>query len=360
MKSKEEIREIFKKCYLTEAFAKADWYYKDRNVFIQTYGNFPIVYTLTSSEEKETNNDESQDESPKYYLGGGLNTVEDCRSIYNVNISATKKNICKAKKIWEIEGCVFFEDCMVDINTNCIYSLYESFPQSIQNCLVKNNKEHKINYVYKTHYGYETKDLKINNQITELYDNYNDDLPHEQLTNFINGQNSGISILYGAPGTGKTSYIRYLIGQNPNIDFYWLDQSAFYEMNNADFIEFLCEMKDSVVILEDCECILKSREETPNTVLSSILNLSDGMLGDSLNLKFICTFNTDLQSLDKALLRKGRLKMQYEFKELTKDKVSHLFEKLNITDTPKSMAICEVYNLHEDNGTIKERKKIGF
>ena len=32
--------------------------------------------------------------------------------------------------------------------------------------------------------------------------------------------------------------------------------------------------------------------------MSTILNLTDGLLGDGLKLKFICTFNTDINQID--------------------------------------------------------------
>lgn len=361
MITKNNIREILKECYLSDAFAKADYTYKSKNIFIKIYGSFPYVHHLSSSSKKNENELLEEGESIGLYPTYNVDSIQTKKNtIYDVNMEATRQRFEKIDTIFEAENHLFFDTFVFD-NCNCIiYSIDEEIPQLMKDNIVYNTKEHKIKYVYKTHYGYETKDLKINNQIKNLFDNYNDTLPHQSLTDFINGGDSGISILYGAPGTGKTSYIRYLIDQNPNRDFYWLDQSAFYEMNNADFIEFLCDIKDSVVILEDCECILKSREETPNTVLSSILNLSDGMLGDSLCLKFICTFNTDLQSLDKALLRKGRLKMQYEFENLSKDKVAKLFEKLGIEETPTEMAICDVYNIDTNNGIKKETKKIGF
>ena len=86
--------------------------------------------------------------------------------------------------------------------------------------------------------------------------------------------------------------------------------------------------------------------------------------GDSLNLKFICTFNADISSIDKALLRKGRLKVKYEFGKLTKDKATALAVKLGKTEpVTEDMALCDVYNLGTDNGGEQiesDRPKIGF
>ena len=52
------------------------------------------------------------------------------------------------------------------------------------------------------------------------------------------------------------------------------------------------------------------------------------MLADSFKFKILCTFNADVAKIDKALLRKGRLKIDYEFKELTPAKTAALASKL--------------------------------
>lgn len=151
-----------------------------------------------------------------------------------------------------------------------------------------------------------------------------------------------------------------MIKDNPDTNFYWLDSSMFSMINSTEFMEFLLDCKGGVFILEDCESILKDRETNYNNLITPILNISDGMLGDSLQLKFICTFNTDINNVDEALLRKGRLSLKYEFKKLNKERVQKLFDKLNIEATAtEDMSLCDVYNYETETGQ-KEKKKIGF
>lgn len=354
MKSLEEIRDIFKECYLGSVFAKAETSYIKKHLFIRIYGHYPYVFSMTNQTNKEGNDEE------ELYMSSYKSIDEN--SIYNVNISDTRKNIKNIPNTINMNGIIFGENFMFDPSYSQILTLENKLPKEVEDALVINNRENKIKYVYKTNYGYETKLLDVKSQNIDIKTNYNDNLPHTEITDFINSKDSGISILYGEAGTGKTSYIRHLIDKNPHKEFYWMDQSAFYEMNSADFIEFLCDMKNSIIILEDCEVILKSREDGMNSVLSAILNLSDGILGDSLNIKFICTFNTSLNKIDKALLRKGRLKMQYEFKKLSKEKVQHLFEILGIPGEAKEeLPLCEVYNFLKHNKVEEDKpKKIGF
>ena len=193
--------------------------------------------------------------------------------------------------------------------------------------------------------------------------NYNDDFEptHQKITELIHDDQSSIMILHGKPGTGKTSYIRDLIAQNEDIKFYWIDSSMFNYIDTSEFIEFIASCKNAVFILEDSEALLTSRDETHNPAMQSLLSISDGMLGDSLKLKFICTFNTDVQNIDNAITRKGRMKIKYEFKDLSVDKVKDIFKTMGIDDNlAKPMPLCDVYNFLDDNGAETKKKKIGF
>ena len=66
-----------------------------------------------------------------------------------------------------------------------------------------------------------------------------------------------------------------------------------------------------------------------NSNLAMILNITDGILGESLGIQIIATFNTDVQNIDPALKRKGRLKSAYEFKALSPEKANVLLGENN-------------------------------
>lgn len=67
------------------------------------------------------------------------------------------------------------------------------------------------------------------------------------------------------------------------------------------------------IVIEDAEDLLVSRDTNHNSGISMLLNLTDGLLGQSLGIQVICTFNTHVSNIDRALLRKGRLIALYEF-----------------------------------------------
>lgn len=211
--------------------------------------------------------------------------------------------------------------------------------------------------------GFSTNTLLIKTVDLNVKENYNDDLPDDKIKEFLQAENeSGLLILHGKPGTGKTTYIRNLIRELSDKDFLILDSSVFDNITDSSFIQLLLEYKDCVVILEDCESMLADRTDG-NNKMASLLNLSDGILGDAFNLKFICTFNADINRIDQALLRKGRMKVKYEFKKLSKDKVKVLSDKykLNIPeDKITDMYLSDIFNYNSDNGAQKDVKKIGF
>ena len=203
--------------------------------------------------------------------------------------------------------------------------------------------------------------MKVSDLSTEenFLDNYNDDFPWNKIIDFCESDKSGIAILHGIPGTGKSSAIRHLISTS-DCSFYWLDQSMLSNINNTDFINFLIDHKKATFIMEDCEYLLHSREQGGNGLISSLLNLSDGILGDSLKIKFLCTFNSDLRQIDNALLRKGRLKIKYELKELSVDKTNVLLQRLGHEPQNKALPLCEIYNYKIENGNKVKTSKIGF
>lgn len=198
---------------------------------------------------------------------------------------------------------------------------------------------------------------------------YNSDLPHKEIIKNIKSDQGGFFIFHGIPGCGKSTYIKYLIDtmSKKDINFYIVPQDIMLGYPEL-FRKFLLENTDvqnKIFILEDCEKIITSRDKAGGNnsiVLSELLNISDGILGDFLKAKFICTFNTDLTNIDKALLRKGRLLMKYEFKPLYGEKLYDLAKDLKIENLEKKeMSLAEIFNHNEDNGfTDEERKRIGF
>jgi len=75
----------------------------------------------------------------------------------------------------------------------------------------------------------------------------------------------------------------------------------------------------------------------------------------------ICTFNTDLGKIDKALLRKGRIITKYEFKDLDVKKANKLAEKNGLESKfTKNVPLAEIFNQDDDDYVSTQNKTIGF
>jgi ATP-dependent 26S proteasome regulatory subunit len=206
--------------------------------------------------------------------------------------------------------------------------------------------------------------MKITSPRLNIEDNYNNDfIPvHKEITRRLAQRNDkGLVILHGKPGTGKTSYIRYLITTlEKNVIF--LPPNMADVITNPGFMSILINHPNSVFVIEDAENIVMDRNSEGNSPVSALLNISDGLLSDCLNIQIVCSFNTDISKVDTALMRKGRLIAKYEFKELETEKAQLLSDKLLFhTKINKPMTLTEIYN--QDQMSFqqpKQREAIGF
>ena len=214
-------------------------------------------------------------------------------------------------------------------------------------------------------YHYNTKPVKLKKPNLNISTHYNDDLEElhfKILANLKKKNTKGLYLFYGAPGTGKSTYIRYLI-HHLKKKVIFISPALAGDLNSPQFSAFLTENMNSVIIIEDAEELIVSRDRKPNSSISTLLNLSDGLLAESLGIQIIASFNTNITNVDKALLRKGRLTALYEFKELSLLKSASLIASIGFQhcEVTKSMTLAEIYNIEETSYQLKpQRNAIGF
>ena len=215
--------------------------------------------------------------------------------------------------------------------------------------------------------GFVLEDLEIRKRLDgkDILDNYNDDFAkaNDVINECIDEDKRGLILLHGIPGSGKTSYIKHLITKSGNRKIVYIPPHLAVSIASPHFISFVkSELANSVLVIEDAEQILLSREniESHKEAVSNILNMTDGILADALNILIICTFNTDMENIDSALRRKGRMMLQYKFTELTVDKTNALTEKLYGKKINKALPLSEIFNLDYDLITPTEKPKVAF
>lgn len=345
--------------------------------YLSTYNQVPnkFEYTVPDSMEIESSEIKIEAIADKFKRIDGVRkynemTVEEPSEVkkgklefYNYDVElGGYLSVAADDKIFLIKKngiTVYYKDDVLEDLIKLVQDVFASFPKKRVE-----EKKGKINLIKVYQGDYYTSENDVKPMIVDIDENYNDDFKkiHQDTVDFLNDRSSGLLLFYGKPGAGKTSYIRHLCSTVPK-EYIVVPNSIASRLGDPDLISFITDHTDSVFILEDCEQLLEDRADNVfNSSINTILNMSDGLLSDVCNIKFICTFNAPINKIDPALLRKGRCIAKYEFKELCEEKVKALNDKYNLGHKEiKPMTLAEVYNPDTPDYTEnREVCKIGF
>lgn len=184
---------------------------------------------------------------------------------------------------------------------------------------------------------------------------------YEGLFKKLKSDKKGLVLLHGEPGSGKTFLIRHLLQKlaKTKKKVLYFPPTMIEVITDPAFFNFITTWtmdngKNSVLLIEDAEPLLTSRESGRNMGITNLLNLTDGILNDILSIQIIATFNTNLNDLDKALLRPERLIARKEFKKLSVDSGKKLAEQLKLDPSTitKEMSLAEIYSVKNDNEVL--------
>ncbi len=228
-------------------------------------------------------------------------------------------------------------------------------------------KENSISIIiHDNEYGLRTEKLIFKPAAINLDKNYNNDLleKHPTILKMLKEKNkSGLHLFHGIPGTGKSTYIRQLIAKQRK-EVIFLSPSIAASLDSPNFTKLLLDNVNTILVVEDAEELIISRESGRNSSVAMLLNITDGILGEGLGIQVIATFNTPLGNIDKALLRKGRLLSIYEFKALELTKARSLMQEIgkdpNRLNRPTALA--DIYHYDENDASTQDVRKntIGF
>lgn len=189
---------------------------------------------------------------------------------------------------------------------------------------------------------------------------------HGRFVEKLKTTKKGLSIFQGDPGTGKTSYLRHLMGVLKETHrFYFVPPATMSILSHPKFVGFWARQRNRysdkklAVILEDADAALMTRRSDNRDEVSAILNLTDGMLGDFLSLQIICTINCPMTDIDQALLRPGRLIANRRFERLNAEQAERLATHLGKQLPQKEdYSLAEIFS--EEEPAVVSKPRMGF
>ncbi len=141
-----------------------------------------------------------------------------------------------------------------------------------------------------------------------------------------------IIILDGPPGTGKTHMVRALLNEAPKATFVLIPSNMMSNLGSPSFIKALLrEQKKGhpmILIVEDADEAIGKRDRTNLSEISALLNFSDGIFGAMMDLRIVCTTNADIDDLDEAVMRPGRLCRRIEVGKLDHVQAAAVYKRL--------------------------------
>ncbi len=245
----------------------------------------------------------------------------------------------------------------------------EKFKDFLEVCVLEKQPDKPVIYMVQTQgnaYSLKVHSVDDNFEITDLDLNYGAGFEkfHKELMKRFKDESKGLVLFHGQPGTGKTYYIRHLLrvmASKKKIVIY-MPPNMVDHLVEPDFMTFISNTVEMyskqgnfcVLLIEDAEPLLAARHsDTRIQGITNLLNMTDGLLNDMLNLQIICTFNVNVEKLDKALLRPGRLIARKEFVALPEFEANLLGSRLGIKYRfTKATSLSEIYAKMKDKNTL--------
>jgi len=191
----------------------------------------------------------------------------------------------------------------------------------------------------------------------DIKKNYNKETREEikGLIKKINSVNSGLSIIHGSRGVGKTKLLNHIVMNSNRTSIYIPTNMIDLSINSPEFKDFLQKYDYPLLIIDDLEFITNSQVSHMNYFASNLIQLVDGFLSD--NIQIIVMMNeVSERELDKNLINCNSLMDIINIKKLNNKKATKLSKNLGLNIKYKEKTLLkDVYN-----GKTSKISKIGL
>lgn len=190
--------------------------------------------------------------------------------------------------------------------------------------------------------------------------------------------NGRLNVFFGPPGTGKTHFIKSLLGHVDSSIFVYVPPHLVPQISNPSFVTAIIERREAypnekiIFVLEDADQVLATRMADNMSDINGLLNLTDGFLASSFDIRIIATTNSKAEDIDPAILRPGRLCAKLNFSHLNREEAENCYrnltngKELSEVSSKQEMTLAEIYSLAVEVNTpgilsnSKKTKSFGF
>jgi hypothetical protein len=218
---------------------------------------------------------------------------------------------------------------------------------------------HNLNVVSLSNNSIELEEIKYDDIDIDNIEEYYSKQTFKDLSKWLKKskkQESGLSILYGKRGTGKSSVIKYLATKLDRNLIFVPNNLVDLTINSSDFSKFLRKHENPILILDDCEMIFNEFFTKSNIIANNLMQLVDGLLSNKLSI--ITIFNVeDKSEIDHNLIECNNLIDIIEFTDLSNSEANQLSELLGYKQKHKNdiRLLDLIKNTKSDN-----KKRLGF
>ena len=218
---------------------------------------------------------------------------------------------------------------------------------------------HNLNVVSLSNNSIELEEIKYDDIDIDNIEEYYSKQTFKDLSKWLKKskkQQSGLSILYGKRGTGKSSAIKYLATKLDRNLIFVPNNLVDLTINSSDFSKFLRKHENPILILDDCEMIFNEFFTKSNIIVNNLIQLVDGLLSNKLSI--ITIFNVeDKSEIDHNLIECNNLIDIIEFTDLSNSEANQLSELLGYKQKHKNdiRLLDLIKNTKSDN-----KKRLGF